>query len=302
MDETRNTGLTAGLSDGDALVVQKKLLRLLEKQTNRYTGGDSSSVRAETARELLASVLFTLDFYLCGSGNGPALLVSTDPEELLARGQQAIEDALAQFDRLYAAACLGAPEIENIAFRDTLRSLGAFRRRYDRRLFAHAIPCDIDYPLCRPVPETLAGVAYVNEYLRRIVVENDFLRRFPKAAVIGLLESYCPDYRGLLINLFEPVAVNALGRSLLGLDPRPLEITDAARAEIAEKLDPLTAGARRAALSAAAGRLGRTLGSPDAGAREYLARTADDLCPRLETARDAGGLSGIFLPFRAEPR
>jgi hypothetical protein len=73
------------------------------------------------------------------------------------------------------------------------------------------VPCDIDYQLCRPVPEDLLGVEYVNEYLRRVVLENDFLRRFPKEPVIKLLENYCPDYRGLLINLYEPVATNALG-------------------------------------------------------------------------------------------
>lgn len=34
--------------------------------------------------------------------------------------------------------------------------------------------------------------------------------------MVRVLEGSCPDYRGLHINLFEPVAVNALGRTLSG--------------------------------------------------------------------------------------
>jgi len=147
------------------------------------------------------------------------------------------------------------------------------------------------------VPEALLGVEYANEYLRRVVIENDFLRRFPKKPVIDLLKSYCPDYRDLLINLYEPAAVNALGRTLLGQDARPLNISARALAEIAGTLAPLSKNALRDALVDAADRLCSALGIRDAGTRDYLARTADALCPRIDTALSTGGLDGIFLSF-----
>jgi len=297
MDETANAFIVSGLNEADVAVVFGKLMGLLSSQAARYTTGDSSSVREETARELLSSIRFTLDLGLRDRGLPASALVSADLDGLFSQGIGLIEKKLEAFDRLYEAACLGALELENLSYRDTLKSLGFFRRRYDYRLFAHAVPCDIDYQLCLPVPETLSGVEYVNEYLRRVVLENDFLRRFPKKPVIGLLESYCPDWQGLLINLYEPVAANALGLALLGRDVRALDISDEVRDKIAGTLAPLSEDTLRGALGDAAAKACAMLNLRDTGARDYLARTADALCPRLDTALSSGGLDGIFLSF-----
>lgn len=297
MDDTIRSALVSGLSEADAATVFTKLMLLLSKQAARYTTGDSSSVREETARELLVSIRFTLELYLRESGLPVSSLVAADLNDIFPLGIGMIEKALGTFERLYQAACLGAPDIENLSYRDTLSSLGTFRRRYDYRLFAHAVPCDIDYQLCRPVPENLLGVEYVNEYLRRIIIENGFLRRFPKGRVTELLESYCFDYNGLLINLYEPVATNALGLTLLERGASTLDIPDEACKHIADVLSPLSENARRNALVEAADRLCGFLGIRDAAARDYLARTAEALCPRIDSALSFGGLSGIFLAF-----
>ncbi|NCB51407.1 MAG: hypothetical protein EOM54_05940 [Clostridia bacterium] len=297
MDNRNQSALISGLSEADAAAVIKKIMLLLEKQAARYTTGDSSSLREETAQELLVSIRFTLDLYLRERGLPAGLLVSADMDEVFSLGIGMIEKALEEFGRLYETACLGAPDILNVSFRDTLSSIGTFRRRYDYRLFAHTIPCDVDYQLCRPVPEELLGVEYLNEYLRRIVIENDFLLRFPKVRVIKLLESYCPDYRDLLINLYDPVATNAIGLALLGRDSSTLDIPPETCADIADTLAPLSENALRGALMSAAVQLCRTLGIRDAAALDYLVQAADALCPRIDTALSAGGLSGIFLPL-----
>jgi hypothetical protein len=80
-----------GLSEADAAAVFKKLMRLLEKQAARYTTGDSSSIREETARELLVSIRFTLGFYLQESGLPAGLLVSADMDEIFSLGLGLIE-------------------------------------------------------------------------------------------------------------------------------------------------------------------------------------------------------------------
>ena len=139
-------------------------------------------------------------------------------------------EAKAKYARsLWQAACLTLPGIENQSLLDTMKSIGGFFKKYDCRFFAHQIPCDIDYQLCRPAPDSLMGVDYVIEYLRRICVENDLLRRFDPALTVRLLDLYCPDYKGLLINLYEPVAANALGLALTGGDIRKLEVSEGER-------------------------------------------------------------------------
>jgi hypothetical protein len=258
-------------------------------------------VPAETARELLASLCFTLGLYLKESGSPAGRLVTDDLNDLFQQGIRVIEEKLACAKKLYQAACLGAPDIENISFRDTLRNLGLFFRRYDYRFFAHLVPCSVDYQLCHAVPDEPGGVEYVTEYLRRVIIENDFLRHFDRVRVEGLLRCYCPDYRGLLVNLYEPAAANAVGLVLTGGDVLSLDVTDHDRARLASLFEPLPASRAKESLLNAAARLCRTLEIRDDAARDYLAMTASSLFPRIAAAREHGGLDGIFLSILSPP-
>ena len=64
-----------------------------------------------------------------------------------------------------------------------------------------------------PVSESLLGINYVNQYLARLAAENSLLTRLPQGEVRAVLERSCPDWRGLLVNLYAPVAANALART-----------------------------------------------------------------------------------------
>lgn len=284
------------LTPEERLAFQAKLWRLLAQQTARYTIGDSTSVPAETAQELLDSLCFTLRVDEADTGR-IRLLVQEDLDQAYQQGVRLLEVKVQQARALWQAVCENLPEIPNTALRDTLRSIGTFWQRYDFRYFAHRIPCDIDYPLCCPVPEELQGVDYVGEYLRRLWLESCFLHRFAPPRVVRLLNRYCPDYRGLLINLFEPVAVNALGLMLLDADPRGLDITEQDRARLSALLEPLPrSGAEKLLLDASA-RLCTVWPLDGNGERQYLARLAGSLYPRIAVALDAGTLDGVFLPL-----
>jgi hypothetical protein len=107
-------------------------------------------------------------------------------------------------------------------------------------------------------------------------------------------EKLLPDYDGLLINLCEPVITNALGLTLLGEDPRSLQIADEHRETLLDLLRPLPRLKRKAALEHAAEQLCRSLQIRDPAAKEYLSRIADGVCPRLSSAIKAGDLSCLF--------
>ena len=55
------TDLTVSLSEHDRQVWQMKLWELLRLQTARYTSGQSTSVRTDTAQMLLRSICFSLE-------------------------------------------------------------------------------------------------------------------------------------------------------------------------------------------------------------------------------------------------
>ncbi|MBP8640129.1 MAG: hypothetical protein KBI01_04420 [Oscillospiraceae bacterium] len=292
-----NGDISQLLTEEDEIKIQAKLWQLLARRTELYTMGDSSSVRIETAQELLQSISFCLDLYLKQSGNTKGILATADPEELFKLGQKVLEEQLELGKKLYSKACLTSPEIENTSYTDTLRSIGSFFKKYDYRFFSHLIPCDIDYQLCHAVNEHLQGVEYVNQYLGRIIIENAFVRKFEKNAAVSLLNSYCSDYKGLLINLYEPIAVNAIGLTLLHEKSKGLGIASHHQQRLLELFETLTVTPAKKALVDAANRVCAELEISDPSSVRYLRKTAEELYPRIEAALPSGKLGGIFLPF-----
>lgn len=285
-------------NDSNILSAQIRLWEFLGRRVERYTLGYSSSVRTEVAQELLQSICFTLNIDLNGSPQALKNLLDWDLDKRFATGIADIEQKIDTGRRLWQAACLSVPKIENVSLRDTLKSIGGFWKRYDYRFFAHDIPCDIDYQLYRPIPENLMGVDYVNEYLRRIIVENDLLRRFAPNSVIQLLDNYCQDYKGMLINLYEPIATNAIGLSLCGGDIDELNISNAQRGQIAAILEPLPKQEAVEALQTAASKACNILAICQPPARLYLRKLAANLYPRINAALSAGSMEGVFLSVR----
>ncbi len=287
--------LPGTLSDEEQAALQARLWRLLTKRTERYAAGDSTSMPMETAQELLLSICFTLEAHLKATGATQKLLVTEDLNALFEGGLKAIEAQTVKSKRLWQAACLSAPELENTAYQDTLRSIGGFWRRYDYYFFAHQIPCDIDYPLCQPVPESCGGAEYLSEYLRRILIENGILRLFERELVVRLLQLCYPDYKGMLINLCEPVIINAVGLALIGGAPLSLQISAADCARLAGLFGSLTKAKTYAALTDAARHFCRAANITDPFAREYVTRTVTDAYPLIAAALPAGNLSRVFL-------
>ena len=139
-----------------------------------------------------------------------------DLADELARGQRRAQRDAALTIALWRKVVAALPPLENRSLRDTLRSIGRGFRRYDTRFFPQRFDCDIDYQLAVPVSESLLGINYVNQYLTRLAAENSLLTRLPQGEVRAVLERSCPDWRGLLVNLYAPAAANALARTLLG--------------------------------------------------------------------------------------
>ena len=266
----------------------EKLLRLLKRQAERYTGGDSTSIPVETARELLESVCFCLE-------TGPdGALPEGDLEAAFQAGLDRVEGKIAWGRALWEAVKDHMPPVESRSMDDTVAGIGTFWARYDYRLFAHLVPCDIDYQLAIPVPEERKGVDYINAYLTRLAVENRFLLRFSAQREAELLGRWCPDYKDLLVNLFEPVFAGALGLTLLDREPEKLLLSVKELEELKTLFRDLPRRALEELLERGADRLTDRLDLDGAESRDYLRACGRTLAPRIIAARDAGGMEGIF--------
>lgn len=269
-----------------------RLFALLGTQAKRYCSGESTSIPAETARELLESLLHTLRLALSEDGRPERELLTAGLEPLLRRGQTVLQEKTAAAQRLWERACLTAPRLRNVYFEETLTEAGRFFRRYDLWYFAHRVPCALDYPLCLPPPETLRGVSYLEAWLRALCAENELLGRLPAAQAEALLERRCRNYREYPLNLCEPPMEWVLGTALLEQASPAAEISAADAESLRRKLE--ACGDLPAALDRAAGGAAVRLGvSREAAA--YLRGIAAALVPRLESALAAGTETAVFF-------
>lgn len=185
--------------------VQEGLMRLFVKQCRLYTCGGSSSITSLEAHDLLDSIRFVLRAHDLDDPATLRRLASDDMDTLFHQGLEDINRRVDETMDLWSQVCLTMPPIKNIALRDTLASIGQFRKVYDTYFAAFAVPVSIDYPLHNPVPETLQGVDYVHEWLVRCLAEARYIAQFDTKECIAVLKRACPDYKGLLINLYEPI-------------------------------------------------------------------------------------------------
>lgn len=283
------------LDERGEAALQAGLYRLLEKRVRYMTMGDSTSVRAETAEELLKSIIYALELYARESGLPRSALLARDICDVYDDAIDVLEREKARAKALYERALAYVPPVGNRSYNDTLKGLGLFFRRYDPRVMAHDIPCDIDYQLCIPVDERLQGVSYVLEYLQRLLYEQAFLARLDGERVKRLLYKYCPDPAEQLINLCEPAIVNAIGASMAGLSVSRLEVPASAGARLAKTIantDAATVGAKAERASEA---VCDALALCEACCRDYVEYVARALCPRLTAAAQNGDLSRVFI-------
>lgn len=264
---------------------RKVLWDLLEGQVFAFTGGDSSSIPVDTAEELLASLLYTLSF---GHTQEP------DPKTRLKACQLQIYLQKERVQALFRQARCGTPFAGNAFFRQTLRELGAWLPRYDIRFFAHLPPAGIDYPLARPIREDVPGIAYAQAYLTRWLTEMRFAAAFAPADVRTLLGLWLPLWPQLCVNLCEPVFVCALGRTLLGLDPRPLLVSAEQQRALWDLLAKDSPSAMQDRLSRGTLQLCNQLEVWEEEPRRYFTSLVSDLVPRLRHG-DQDGWRHIFI-------
>lgn len=275
--------------------VRERLWATLEKQMRRYTQGDSESLPVEKAQELLDGMVYTLSIQLKAQDLPPQALLTEDVDKLLTQGQQTLRRRLEACQSLYQCVCRTVPDISNISLQTTLQSIEGFFERYDTMFFPQNIPCDIDYQLCHPVSESERGVAYLWRYLGRLAIENELLSRFETNRVVSVLQSFCPDYRGLLINLYEPVAANAIGLALLGENIRPLDIARENREKLEKLFEARTRKEVRTLLQKGGEAVCRQMEIHTSEARRYLLEAAAQLEPRISSTLSSGGFKGVFI-------
>lgn len=170
-----------------------------------YTCGESSSVSELEGHELAESALYVLGLTGETAQQTLGLLASDDIVAIWTQKRSELESRIPGVMELWQRVIAVMPPIRNIALRDTLASIGRLPQVYDTFFAAHEVPASIDYPLSKPLSEQLKGLDYVEAWLAQLLEEAQFLARFDADEMTAYLGAWCPDYRGLLINLYDPI-------------------------------------------------------------------------------------------------
>ncbi|MCT4542998.1 MAG: DUF6179 domain-containing protein [Vallitalea sp.] len=228
-----NQGVKKGLISQQSIDnFQVDLLNILKKLIDKYTFGESSSVKIETAENLLLSVHYCIDAYLDSIEYNDAIemIEKLGLNEIYKRGKDEIKNCLETCKLLYENVKNNMFNIELQAYNDTINSISDFFIHYNYLFAAHdTMGCSIDYPLSLDEMK-LQGVYYIKEYLEKLTLETEFCTNFEIEDIIELLENYGAvyklDYRELLINIFEIVYNNYIFALMVGNKKKNLHITN----------------------------------------------------------------------------
>ncbi|ADL53328.1 DUF6179 domain-containing protein [Clostridium cellulovorans] len=288
------------ISDEDRILIEAKLWKLLGKRTERYTMGDSTSIPVEIAEELLNSIFFSLELELRELTNVSEVLIEKDINDLLEASWNKITSLIDEGKNLLELVKKSSTDVENISYNDTLNEIGKFFYKYNYRFFAHKIDCSIDYQLSNPISEKFQGIEYINEYLKALLIENEFCRCFDKDNISYILNRQSSDYKELLINIFDPILTNSIGLNILGEDILKLEITPLQRETLLEIFRKLSKPETLAGLKNSVRRICDILGIVDNENIEYIQKSAMDIYPRIEVGVSTANIDNVFLSFKYE--
>ena len=287
------------LNEEEIIRIQTGVLEVFTKEANRYTNDESSSIPVETAQSLLQSITFSMGSYLKNFADvGTQLKILKEKEmfTLFLSGQKTVEQRYEAARELFRRLTDGLMRIDLIAYQDTIREgLPKFFHDYNVEFAAHENAGDIDYPSFVTVTDLL-GVEYMEEYLRRLYLENEFLNYFSAADINHLLIAFDREARHMLINVFELVLINALGCKLLEKEVRILDISAQENVWLREILSKLSTEAREKQLRQAFSALAKELALSE-DLTDYVLPELPTLSDRLSHHLDRNTLSHFFISY-----
>lgn len=278
--------------------IQLQLANILTETVGYYTKNKSSSVRIETAEQLMLSVCYTLGLFLKHQSTikeSINLIKEKELKYLFAEGERLLKIKVDECFGLLDAARETRLKTENYAYIDTIDyGIPLFFKAYDIRFASHETPGSIDYPLAIDVAN-LIGVEYIEEYLNKIILENKFCSYFDAAEIEALLKGFNKSYSHMLINIFQLVLTNCLGRILIGQEGRSLDITEGDRVYLVSIMENLSQRDLEGLFFMAAEKLCQELSIQDREFVEYIDKTVSKIMPEIRRNIETNTLENIFI-------
>lgn len=277
----------------------EELLPLLEKQIRRYTMGDSTSVPYDKARQLMGSIIYNIE----GAFEEDVMLVSTEgisPQQAFELGLKKKKEKFKKAEELYREIRNGFCSYGNQCYMETvIKGMKAFFDYYSLEFDALNSIITLDYPLIGKNIK-LQGVDLIYEYLRKIELEQLFLRGFDGEMVERMLSAYDSKYTDGILNVCSVAFRNSIGMVLAGA-PSPFGIMNENVLErIMAKVHGKTPEEIQSILEDALRFIIDNEYGKDARLYEYLHGDIADLAFEVEMCVYSGRLEAVFPIYRGK--
>ena len=243
------------LLDNDIFLrINYERIEVLKTQLKYYTKDESSSVMEEDADKILNGIDYTIGVYLKNScikgienkgaiSKEHILLEKLQNERLLymvESGFKLIKKKKEECMNLLFQIQNSKIQTNNYSYNDTIdRGLGIFFKEYNEFFTPQESCGSIDYVLSIDDMKP-TGIEYMERYLKTLHIENEFCRKFDSNEIEMLLKGYNKEYELLLINIFEIVFINVLGRIICGKNIESLNMLNKDMEDIKFKLKNLS--------------------------------------------------------------
>jgi hypothetical protein len=287
------------LYDADIENIQLQCITFLADKSKRYNSGDSRSIREEIAESIMQSNLYTMGVFLKSLPDTDCAvseLKTARCEEMYRKGRELINIKYCTAKHLYKLVRKNKLSTINYTYNATLsdEGIGNFFKMYNPDFEAHETPSSIDYQLCNPVVD-LTGIEYIQKYLGKLYLENEFCEKFSAEAIHCLLSGYDEGYEDLLINIFEQVLTAAVGCVLANVSVERLNVSTEAVGRLQQVLSQQSEHSIHLIICEAAEKVLEVMSISNNLLRQYVQESLPNMITNIVCAIQINTLSKVIL-------
>lgn len=290
------------LNTNDVISIQNQILSYLAELIMQRTNGESTSLSAEETKNLMDSIIYTLDIYLENIENPDEAVHELKTEkisELIKKGTGIINNMYDKVMDYYLYIVKNRLKVPLDCYNMTIdEGIPIFLKVYNMMFSAHSASTSIDYPLAIDDWD-VRGVKYMYIYMKHLIIENKFCKIFGDEKIEKLLYNYGKkirmDYRVELINIFQLTYHNAIFMLLAGEKVSDLVLAPYSYKILIKKLEKLNDEEMNLLIRKAAYELLKELDIQDEETKNYIFECLPDFIYRLNTNRDNKSLESMII-------